>query len=76
MNNAIPASDPGPPAAEGRLRRKLDRSPAEAPEETRFHDAGAHANDPTPTVGHDSDLSYRRDRIYTTCPPARLPAIR
>ena len=49
--NALPASDPGPPAAEGRLRRKLDRGPAEALEETGFHDAGAHANDPTPTAG-------------------------
>jgi hypothetical protein len=61
---------------EGRSRRKLDRHPAEALEEAGFLDVGAHANDATPTVGHDSELSYRCDRICTHCPPARSPDTR
>jgi stearoyl-CoA desaturase (Delta-9 desaturase) len=34
-----------------------DCRPAEALEEAGFLDVGAHANDTTPTVGHDSELS-------------------
>jgi endonuclease/exonuclease/phosphatase family metal-dependent hydrolase len=70
--NALPASDPGPPTAAGRSRRKLDRGPAEALEEAGFLDVGTHIKDATPTVGHDSDLSYRCDRIYTTLPASTI----
>lgn len=66
--NALPASDPEPPGTEGRGRRKLDRSAAQALEEAGFLDVGARAGDLTPTVGHASDLPYRCDRIYTTLP--------
>jgi endonuclease/exonuclease/phosphatase family metal-dependent hydrolase len=66
--NALPAGDPAPPGAAGRARRKLDRGPAEALEETGFLDAGACFGDTTPTVGHDGGLAYRCDRLYTTLP--------
>jgi endonuclease/exonuclease/phosphatase family metal-dependent hydrolase len=70
--NALPAAGPEPPEAAGRSRRKLDRRPAEALEEAGFLDVGAHANDATPTVGHDSELSYRCDRICTTLPASTI----
>jgi endonuclease/exonuclease/phosphatase family metal-dependent hydrolase len=67
--NAVPAGDPQPPGpAEGKDRRKLDRRPAEALAEAGLVDAGAHAGDLTPTVGHARGLAYRCDRLYTTLP--------
>jgi endonuclease/exonuclease/phosphatase family metal-dependent hydrolase len=66
--NALPATGPEPANAEGRQRRKLDRSPAHALDEAGYLDIGAHTRDPTPTVGHASALAYRCDRIYTTLP--------
>jgi endonuclease/exonuclease/phosphatase family metal-dependent hydrolase len=68
--NALPAGDQEPPGQDGgKRRRKLDRGPAEALEETGLLDVGAHARDATPTVGHASSLAYRCDRIYTSLPP-------
>lgn len=67
--NALPVGDPGPPGpVEGRSRRKLDRRAAEAMEEAGFADAGALRGNLTPTVGHQSELAYRCDRVYTTLP--------
>ncbi|WP_131740981.1 endonuclease/exonuclease/phosphatase family protein [Actinomadura roseirufa] len=66
--NALPVGDPVPHAPAGRSRRKLDRRPAQALEESGFLDVGAHLSDTTPTVGHDSELPYRCDRVYTTLP--------
>ncbi|TDC75529.1 endonuclease/exonuclease/phosphatase family protein [Actinomadura sp. 7K507] len=70
--NALPARDPEPRRVEGRSRRKLDRRPAQALEEAGFIDVGAHTKDTTPTVGHDSELPYRCDRIYTTLPAGAI----
>lgn len=67
--NALPAGDPEPPGpVTGQSRRKLDRRPAVVLEETGLLDAGDRVKDTTPTVGHDSDLPYRCDRMYTTLP--------
>lgn len=67
--NALPAGDPEPAGpVSGRCRRKLDRGPAEALEEIGLLDVGAHMRDTTPTVGHDSELRYRCDRVYTALP--------
>jgi endonuclease/exonuclease/phosphatase family metal-dependent hydrolase len=67
--NALPARDPEPPRpAGGKHRRKLDRGPAVALEETGLLDAGGHVGDMTPTVGHASELPYRCDRVYTSLP--------
>ncbi len=60
------------PDAAGRSWRKYDRRPAEALEEAGFLDIGAHAEDATPTVRHDSNLSYRCDRVYTTLPASTI----
>lgn len=70
--NALPAGDLEPPEAGQRSWPTLDRRPAEALEEAGFLDAGACAEDATPTVGHDSELSYRCDRIYTTLPASTI----
>lgn len=56
----------------GRSPRKLDRSPAEALEEAGFLEVGAYAKDATPTIGDDSELSYRCDRISTTLPASAI----
>ena len=74
--NAAPATDPDPPAAggitAGREQRKLDRSAARAIEETGLTDIAAHLGNLDPTVGHDSGLFYRCDRIYTSLPPEAI----
>lgn len=67
--NALPAADPEPAGpVSGKHRRKLDRRPAVALEEIGLLDVGAHVGDMTPTVGHDSELPYRCDRVYTSLP--------
>jgi endonuclease/exonuclease/phosphatase family metal-dependent hydrolase len=75
--NALPAADPEPTVAAGQ-RRKLDRSAAIALEEAGFLDVGAHAGDPTPTVGHfgPGKLAYRCDRLYTTLPAETITGYR
>lgn len=73
--NAVPAADPDPETSDvspAVARRKLDRSPALAIEETGLLDVAACLGDPTPTVGHDSGLYYRCDRLYTSLPRAAL----
>jgi endonuclease/exonuclease/phosphatase family metal-dependent hydrolase len=71
--NALPASDPQPPGpVAGEHRRKLDRRAAKALEELGLTDAGAHAGDAAPTVGHASTLPYRCDRIYTSLPAGAI----
>lgn len=69
--NAVPATDPDPeipPDADvEHVRRKLNRSAAEALGAAGWLDVGAVVGDPTPTVGHTpaDRLAYRCDRIYT-----------
>jgi endonuclease/exonuclease/phosphatase family metal-dependent hydrolase len=71
--NALPAGDPGPPGpVRGKHRRKLDRRAAEALEELGLVDVGSHVQDVTATVGHDSALPYRCDRVYTSLPPETI----
>jgi endonuclease/exonuclease/phosphatase family metal-dependent hydrolase len=54
------------------------RSAAIALEEAGFLDVGAHAGDPTPTVGHfgPDKLAYRCDRLYTTLPAETITGYR
>jgi hypothetical protein len=48
------------------VRRKLDRSAAQALEDNGLLDVGALCADPTPTVGHEpGGLKYRCDRCYS-----------
>lgn len=71
--NALPAGDPEPPGpVRGKHRRKLDRRAAEALEELGLLDVGSHVQDATATVGHDSVLPYRCDRVYTSLPPEMI----
>jgi hypothetical protein len=73
--NALPTTDPVPPIdgipAE-RGRSKLDRSAAQALEETGLIDVAAQLGDLSPTVAHTSGLRYRCDRIYTNLSPAAI----
>jgi hypothetical protein len=72
---AVPATDPEPQvdgADPGQGRRELDRSAACALEEVEFTDVAAYLGDLRPTVGHVSGPRYRRDRVYTTLPPAAI----
>jgi endonuclease/exonuclease/phosphatase family metal-dependent hydrolase len=69
--NAVSLIDPPHPlGAEAplRIRRKYDRRPAEELEGAGLRDVGAILGDSDPTVGHDSGLVYRCDRIHTTLP--------
>lgn len=70
--NAFPACrecDPDPDGpVEGKRRRKLDRRPAEALEEAGLTDVGHLMTNGTATVGHETGLYYRADRICTNLP--------
>lgn len=77
--NAVPAGDPDPALRDGCLPRerwKLDRSAAQAIEDSGLRDAAACLKDLTPTVGHASSLAFRCDRLYTSLPAAGITGYR